>query len=126
MRGLSNLTRRALQYFAGFLASLAFGSRVSETAAENTVEASLDIDANSIIYAVTREFGYVRYDGRKFDKGSRPYRRKLRSLHHAARDVRISRKASRVLRRELAATNEPTLLIPETCRGQGIQVRRIT
>jgi hypothetical protein len=104
--GITLAQRTEVAYFRWFVASLLFGTRISETTAKNTYRAfirhGLTTPAKIIgagwdflVDPVMREGGYVRYDGRKSTQVLRDcetllgdYRGSLRQLHKDARDAR--------------------------------------
>jgi hypothetical protein len=102
--GIGLLQKNDREYFKWFLASLLFGSRISETIAKQTYRAFarhrlltprqiLDSGWDFLVNPVMREGGYVRYDGRKSTQILRDcemllecYRGSLKRLHRAAKD----------------------------------------
>lgn len=94
------------QYFHWFLASLLFGSRISETIAHQTYDSFcrhglttprriMAAGWDYLVNPIMREGGYVRYDGRKSDQVLRDcrmlldqYAGRLSRLHEAAGDAR--------------------------------------
>lgn len=93
-------------YFLWFLASVLFGSRISETTAKNTYQAFVRHGLTTpsgivqagwdfLVNPIMREGGYVRYDGRKSTQVLRDceallndYDGSLWQLHERARDPR--------------------------------------
>ncbi len=92
------------EIFKWFLASILFGSRISETIAKNTYRAFekyklltprkiLKAGWSFLVYPVMREGGYVRYDGKKSDQILRDcefliekYGGSLNKLHEVSSD----------------------------------------
>ena len=104
--GIDLAKRSDSAYFRWFLASLLFGTRISETTAKNTYrcfvrhgltnpQKILKAGWDFLVYPVMREGGYVRYDGRKSTQVLRDcemlisdYGGRLSRLHDVATDAR--------------------------------------
>ncbi len=92
------------ELFKWFLASILFGSRISETIAKNTYKAFeryklltprkiIKAGWSFLVYPIMREGGYVRYDGKKSDQILRDcefllerYGGSLNKLHQVSKD----------------------------------------
>ncbi len=92
------------ELFKWFLASILFGSRISETIAKNTYKAFeryklltprkiIKAGWSFLVYPIMREGGYVRYDGKKSDQILRDcefllerYGGSLNRLHQVSKD----------------------------------------